>query len=199
MGQIRRLCAGRRRARGRRASPATKAGTIGKRSGRRTPAHNFPKPWQRRRRRREGARDADRLGAAADRKATACWRASSSPPPKPRPAKPTRPSPITMRWPSTRASIRFCKAMPRCKPRRSGWTRRTIAEMERRLKPLADSGSAWRFSARELLGLTAYRLNNMREAEKAIQRAGRRSGNSAEFAGARRHDARADRGNAAGA
>lgn len=40
------------------------------------------------------------------------------------------------------------------------------AEMERRLKGLVDSGSAWRFSARELLGLSAYRLNNMREAEK---------------------------------
>ncbi len=40
------------------------------------------------------------------------------------------------------------------------------AEMERRLKPLIDSGSAWQFSARELLGLTAYRLNNMNEAER---------------------------------
>ena len=40
------------------------------------------------------------------------------------------------------------------------------AEMERRLKGLVDSGSAWRFSARELLGLSAYRLNNMREAER---------------------------------
>jgi hypothetical protein len=40
------------------------------------------------------------------------------------------------------------------------------AEMERRLKGLIDSGSAWRFSARELLGLSAYRLNNMREAER---------------------------------
>ena len=41
-----------------------------------------------------------------------------------------------------------------------------MAEMERRLKPLTDSGSPWQFSARELLGLTAYRLNDMREAEK---------------------------------
>lgn len=40
------------------------------------------------------------------------------------------------------------------------------AEMEQRLKPLAESGSAWRFSARELLGLSAYRLKNMSEAEK---------------------------------
>ena len=40
------------------------------------------------------------------------------------------------------------------------------AEMERRLKALAESDSAWRFSARELLGLSAYRLNNMSEAEK---------------------------------
>jgi len=40
------------------------------------------------------------------------------------------------------------------------------AEMERRLKGLIDSGSAWRFSARELLGLSAYRLNDMREAER---------------------------------
>jgi hypothetical protein len=40
------------------------------------------------------------------------------------------------------------------------------AEMEHRLKGLIDSGSAWRFSAQELLGLSAYRLKNMREAEK---------------------------------
>lgn len=39
------------------------------------------------------------------------------------------------------------------------------AEMERRLKGLVESNSAWRFSARELLGLSAYRLNDMREAE----------------------------------
>lgn len=39
------------------------------------------------------------------------------------------------------------------------------AEMERRLKGLADSDSAWRFSARELLGLSAYRHDNMSEAE----------------------------------
>jgi hypothetical protein len=40
------------------------------------------------------------------------------------------------------------------------------AEMDRRLKGLIDSNGAWRFSARELLGLSAYRLNDMREAEK---------------------------------
>lgn len=40
------------------------------------------------------------------------------------------------------------------------------AEMERRLKPLIDSGSQWRYSARELLGLSAYKLKNMSEAEK---------------------------------
>jgi hypothetical protein len=40
------------------------------------------------------------------------------------------------------------------------------AEMEQRLKGLADSNSAWRFSARELLGLSAYRVKNMREAER---------------------------------
>lgn len=40
------------------------------------------------------------------------------------------------------------------------------AEMERRLKGLIDEGSPWRYSARELLGLSAYRLNNMAEAEK---------------------------------
>jgi hypothetical protein len=40
------------------------------------------------------------------------------------------------------------------------------AEMERRLKGLIDSNSAWRFSARELLGLSAYRLNDTREAER---------------------------------
>jgi hypothetical protein len=40
------------------------------------------------------------------------------------------------------------------------------AEMERRLKGLIAPDSAWRFSARELLGLSAYRLNNMSEAEK---------------------------------
>lgn len=41
-----------------------------------------------------------------------------------------------------------------------------FAEMERRLKPLIDQNSAWRFSARELLGLSAYKQNDMREAEK---------------------------------
>ena len=40
------------------------------------------------------------------------------------------------------------------------------AEMESRLKGLIDSSSAWRFSARELLGLSAYRLKDMREAER---------------------------------
>jgi len=40
------------------------------------------------------------------------------------------------------------------------------AEMERRLKGLIDQDSSWRYSARELLGLSAYRLNNMPEAEK---------------------------------
>jgi hypothetical protein len=40
------------------------------------------------------------------------------------------------------------------------------AEMDRRLKGLIDSNGAWRFSARELLGLSAYRLNDMREAER---------------------------------
>ena len=39
-------------------------------------------------------------------------------------------------------------------------------EMEQRLKGLIESSSAWRFSARELLGLSAYRLNDMREAER---------------------------------
>ena len=40
------------------------------------------------------------------------------------------------------------------------------AEMEQRLKGLLDSNSAWRFSAHELLGLSAYRLKDMREAER---------------------------------
>ncbi len=40
------------------------------------------------------------------------------------------------------------------------------AEMERRLKGLIDADSPWRYSARELLGLSAYRLKNMPEAEK---------------------------------
>jgi hypothetical protein len=40
------------------------------------------------------------------------------------------------------------------------------AEMERRLKGLVDSESAWRFSARELLGLSAYRHDDMRVAEE---------------------------------
>ena len=39
------------------------------------------------------------------------------------------------------------------------------AEMQRRLDGLVD-GSPWRYSARELLGLSAYRLNNKSEAEK---------------------------------
>jgi len=40
------------------------------------------------------------------------------------------------------------------------------AEMERRLKGLIEEGSPWRYSARELLGLSAYRLNKMPDAEK---------------------------------
>jgi hypothetical protein len=40
------------------------------------------------------------------------------------------------------------------------------AEMERRLKGLIDADSAWRFSARELLGLSAYRHDDMRVAEE---------------------------------
>jgi hypothetical protein len=40
------------------------------------------------------------------------------------------------------------------------------AEMERRLKGLIEQGSPWRYSARELLGLSAYRLNNISSAEK---------------------------------
>ena len=39
------------------------------------------------------------------------------------------------------------------------------AEMERRLKALAEGTSPWRFSARELLGLSAYKLDNMPDAE----------------------------------
>ena len=39
------------------------------------------------------------------------------------------------------------------------------AEMQRRLDRLLE-GSPWRYSARELLGLSAYRLNNTSEAEK---------------------------------
>jgi hypothetical protein len=40
------------------------------------------------------------------------------------------------------------------------------AEMEKRLKGLIDTNSPWSFSARELLGLSAYRTNEMRTAEK---------------------------------
>lgn len=40
------------------------------------------------------------------------------------------------------------------------------AEMERRLKGLIEETSPWRFSARELLGLSAYQHNNMRAAEE---------------------------------
>jgi hypothetical protein len=40
------------------------------------------------------------------------------------------------------------------------------AEMERRLRSLTEGTSPWRFSARELLGLSAYKLDNMQEAEK---------------------------------
>ncbi len=40
------------------------------------------------------------------------------------------------------------------------------AEMQQRLKGLVDSNSSWSFSAHELLGLSAYRTNDMREAEK---------------------------------
>jgi hypothetical protein len=40
------------------------------------------------------------------------------------------------------------------------------AEMERRLKGLVEKPSPWRFSARELLGLSAYQDKNMRVAEE---------------------------------
>ena len=40
------------------------------------------------------------------------------------------------------------------------------AEMERRLKGLVEGNSPWRFSARELLGLSAYRHQDMRAAEE---------------------------------
>ncbi len=40
------------------------------------------------------------------------------------------------------------------------------AEMERRVKGLIDSNSAWRFSARELLGLSAYRQKDFGAAEE---------------------------------
>ena len=40
------------------------------------------------------------------------------------------------------------------------------AEMERRLKGLIDSGTAWKYSARELLGLSAYQHRDMSTAEE---------------------------------
>jgi hypothetical protein len=40
------------------------------------------------------------------------------------------------------------------------------AEMDRRVKGLIDENSPWRYSARELLGLSAYRQNNVPAAEK---------------------------------
>jgi hypothetical protein len=40
------------------------------------------------------------------------------------------------------------------------------AEMERRLNGLIEGKTAWRFSARELLGLSAFQHNNMRAAEE---------------------------------
>lgn len=40
------------------------------------------------------------------------------------------------------------------------------AEMEGRLKGLIEQGSPWRYSARELLGLSAYRSNKIPDAEK---------------------------------
>jgi hypothetical protein len=41
-----------------------------------------------------------------------------------------------------------------------------FAEMERRLKTLAEGNSPWKGSARELLGLSAYKNNKLDEAEK---------------------------------
>jgi hypothetical protein len=40
------------------------------------------------------------------------------------------------------------------------------AEMERRLKGLIEQNTAWRFSARELLGLSAYQHKDLRAAEE---------------------------------
>ena len=73
------------------------------------------------------------------------------------------------------------------------------AEMEKRLKGLIDTDSAWSFSARELLGLSAYRTERHARGREAVQRAARRSGHAAEFAGTRRYDACAHCGNSAGA
>ncbi len=40
------------------------------------------------------------------------------------------------------------------------------SEMQKRLGPMTAAGNSWRHSARELLGLSAYRTGNMEEAEK---------------------------------
>lgn len=42
----------------------------------------------------------------------------------------------------------------------------SLAEMKRRVEDLAESDSTWRHSARELLGLAAYREGNEAEAER---------------------------------
>ena len=72
------------------------------------------------------------------------------------------------------------------------------AEMERRLKGLIEQGSPWSYSARELLGLSAYRLEQYAGSRKAIQRAHRRPRHALEFARACGHDAGSHRGRAAG-
>jgi len=41
-----------------------------------------------------------------------------------------------------------------------------FTEMQNRLTPLLDENNAWRFSARELLGLSAYRTGRLEEARQ---------------------------------
>jgi len=47
----------------------------------------------------------------------------------------------------------------------------SLAEMKSRLDSVADGTDPWRHSARELLGLSAYRVGNMEEAERYFTRA----------------------------
>ena len=101
-----------------------------------------------------------------DRPAIACWRASRLPPPRRKPAIPIRQLRFTTRSQRIRATDNILKGLATIQAATLRLDTADYAEMERRLNGLIEQGSPWRYSARELLGLSAYRLNKIPDAEK---------------------------------
>ncbi len=150
-------------------------------------------------RRGEGQGDLRPRWSRTGLRATALSRASSSLRPRQRAAITDKAVADYDALATTRASTTFCAAMPRSRPLRLGSTRRTMPRWRSGLRAWSTANSAWSFSARELLGLSAYRTNDMRDGREGVQRSARRSGHAAEFTGTRRYDACAHCGNSAGA